>query len=102
MLSLAGFPPTAGFLGKFLLFRHAYDAGLLWLVVVSVLNSVVSAYYYLGVVVRMYGAEPAVDQAPAWTRGIAGGLLVVALVFAVIGVIVGGIAPARMLDLVGI
>jgi NADH-quinone oxidoreductase subunit N len=57
MLSLAGFPPLAGFAGKFYLFSAAVDAGYVGLVVIAVLNSLVSVYYYLGVVVQMYMAE---------------------------------------------
>jgi NADH-quinone oxidoreductase subunit N len=57
MLSLAGFPPTAGFAGKFYLFSAAVDAGYVGLAVVGVLNSLVSVYYYLGVLVPMYMAD---------------------------------------------
>jgi NADH-quinone oxidoreductase subunit N len=57
MLSLAGFPPTAGFAGKVYLFSAAIDAGYVGLAVVGVLNSLVSVYYYLGVLVQMYMAE---------------------------------------------
>ena len=54
MIGLGGLPPTAGFFGKYSLFRVALDAGLTSLVVIAVLNSVVSVYYYLRVVVAMY------------------------------------------------
>ncbi len=54
MLGLGGIPPTCGFFGKYALFKSAMDAGLTSLVVVAVLNSVVSIYYYLRVVVAMY------------------------------------------------
>ena len=57
MLSLAGIPPTAGFAGKFYLFSAAVDAGYVGLAVIGVLNSVVSVYYYLGVLVQMYMTE---------------------------------------------
>jgi NADH-quinone oxidoreductase subunit N len=57
MFSLTGIPPTIGFVGKFYLFAGAMEAGLYSLVVIGVLNSVVSAYYYLGPVVRMYFRE---------------------------------------------
>lgn len=59
LLSLAGMPPLAGFMGKFYLFRAAVEADLVWLAVVGVLNSVVSAYFYLKVIVAMYLREPA-------------------------------------------
>lgn len=54
MLSLTGIPPTIGFIGKFYLFSGAVEAGLYGLVVIAVLNSAVSAYYYLGPVVAIY------------------------------------------------
>ncbi|HSA60129.1 MAG TPA: NADH-quinone oxidoreductase subunit N [bacterium] len=54
LFSLTGMPPTIGFVGKFYLFSGAIEAGLYGLVVVGVLNSAVSAYYYLGPIVKMY------------------------------------------------
>ena len=55
LLSLAGVPPTGGFFAKFFLFRAAVvRPELIWLVVAAVLNSVVSVYYYLRIVVAMY------------------------------------------------
>lgn len=59
MLSLAGVPPTAGFLGKLYLFGAAIQGGYLWLAILGVLTSVVAAYYYLKVIIAMYMAEPA-------------------------------------------
>ena len=58
MLSLAGIPATAGFIGKWWLFGAAIRADYAWLAVVAVLNSVVSLYYYVRVVVSMYMAAP--------------------------------------------
>jgi NADH-quinone oxidoreductase subunit N len=54
MLSLTGLPPTVGFVGKFFIFRAAIDAGQVWLAVVGVITSLISAYYYLRVVIMMY------------------------------------------------
>lgn len=54
MISLTGIPPTVGFIGKFTLFKAALDVGLTGLVIVAVLNSAVSAFYYLGVVSMIY------------------------------------------------
>jgi NADH-quinone oxidoreductase subunit N len=59
MVSLAGIPPTAGFIGKFYLFLGAVKAGYVWLAVVAVLFAAVSAYFYLRVVMVMYMREPA-------------------------------------------
>lgn len=57
MLSLSGIPPLAGFFGKFFVFKAAVEAGWAWLVVIGVVNSAISAYYYLRVVVAMYFRE---------------------------------------------
>jgi NADH-quinone oxidoreductase subunit N len=89
MLSLTGVPPLAGFFGKFYVFAAALDAHLVWLVIIAVLNSVVSAYYYLAVIVAMYvqegGAEPVVLGArPA---------LVATLAVAALGTILIGLFP---------
>ena len=68
MLGLAGIPPTAGFLGKFYLFRAALAEGHLALVIVAVLNSVIAVYYYLRPVVVMYMTQPdaeALEVSPA-------------------------------------
>ncbi len=58
MISLAGIPPTAGFMGKFIVFKAALQQGLVPLVIVGVLNSVISLYYYLRVTVALYMQEP--------------------------------------------
>jgi NADH-quinone oxidoreductase subunit N len=74
MLSLGGIPPTAGFMGKVYLFGVALDAGLVTLVVIGVLNSVVSVFYYLRVTVAMYMEEPQGDETPvswAWPARLA-------------------------------
>ncbi len=54
MLSLTGIPPTVGFVGKFYLFSAAIDAHFYWLVIFGVINSAISAYFYLSVVVEIY------------------------------------------------
>jgi NADH-quinone oxidoreductase subunit N len=54
MLSLIGFPPTLGLVGKFYLFRAVLSGGFIWLAVIGVVTSLISAYYYLRVVVTMY------------------------------------------------
>lgn len=59
MFSLAGIPPMAGFFGKYYLFTAAIEAGYTWLAIVGVLGSIVSVYYYIGVLVYMYFKEPA-------------------------------------------
>jgi NADH-quinone oxidoreductase subunit N len=54
MFSLAGIPPTAGFMAKFYVFSSAVNSGFIWLVLIGVLNSLISVYFYLRVVVLMY------------------------------------------------
>src|SRR4051794_19908504 len=94
MLSLGGIPPTAGFMGKLWLFGAAIDAGYVWLAVIGVLNSAVSLYYYLRVVVFMYlkketiGSEPVTSPALAFT-----------LALAVAGTIVLGVYPQLLFNL---
>ena len=74
MLSLAGIPPTAGFMGKLLVFRSAVDAGEVGLAVVGVLSSLIGLYYYLRIVVYMY-FRPAPQLSPAapasWSSNLA-------------------------------
>ena len=73
LLSLGGIPPTAGFMGKLYLFAAAVNAGYVWLVVVGVVMSAVSLYYYLRIVLQMYlrdgeGVEPAELLAAPWAE----------------------------------
>jgi len=58
LLSLAGFPPTAGFMAKFYIFSSAVKSGFVGLVIIGVLNSLISVYYYLRVVVLMFMHPP--------------------------------------------
>ena len=69
MLSLAGVPPTIGFAAKFYVFRAAIEAGLVWLAIIGVVTSVISAFYYLRVVyfMYMYDGEVQMMQRPALT-----------------------------------
>jgi NADH-quinone oxidoreductase subunit N len=77
MFSLAGVPPTAGFIGKFYAFSAAVKAGYIWLAVIGVLMSAVSAYFYLRVLVVMYMKEPeagAEYSAGPWGAGVGAGV----------------------------
>ena len=95
LLSLVGIPPLAGFVGKFYLFGAAVRGGYIWLAVIGVLNSAISAYYYLRVVVFMYMREP--DGAGAvLVPSFAGGL---ALAIALVGIVLLGVMPAPFADL---
>ncbi|HWP83660.1 MAG TPA: NADH-quinone oxidoreductase subunit N [Terriglobia bacterium] len=74
LLSLIGIPLTAGFLGKFFVFRAALRADLIWLTVFGVLNSAIASYYYLRILVAMYMQEPhgelPVERLGPTTRGV--------------------------------
>ena len=62
LLSLAGIPPLAGFMGKFYVFSAAVKSQYYWLAVIGVLNSAVAAFYYLRIMMYMYFKEPSEDQ----------------------------------------
>jgi NADH-quinone oxidoreductase subunit N len=94
MLSLAGFPPLGGFVGKFYVFRSAVLAGHLGLAIIGVLNSLLSVVYYLRVIVAMYMEEGGAEgrsfrQSP---------YIYVVIIIALVGTIYLGILPAAMLD----
>jgi len=65
MLSLAGFPPSVGFFGKLFLFTAGVGAGYAWLVVLAVLMSVVSVFYYVRVLIPVWSPSSRVDRVPA-------------------------------------
>jgi NADH-quinone oxidoreductase subunit N len=93
MLSLAGIPPTAGFMGKLLVFKSAWGAGFRALVIIAVINSAISWYYYLRVVVAMFFREPAEQyQPPVLARS-----LITGLALSVIATLYLGIMPDRVL-----
>jgi NADH-quinone oxidoreductase subunit N len=97
LLSLTGVPPTAGFFGKFYIVRTALDSGLGVLAAIVVVNSAVSAYYYLGVIVKMFMRDPApgaVKAAPMQSSS-----LVFTLLAAAAGVFYLGLLPERWLNL---
>ncbi|MEZ4515483.1 MAG: NADH-quinone oxidoreductase subunit N [Chloroflexota bacterium] len=64
ILSLGGIPPTAGFFGKFFLFKSAVDSGLWWLALIGILNAFVGLYYYLNIVKHMYLYQTDEDDVP--------------------------------------
>ena len=95
LFSLAGFPPTAGFVGKFTVFGAAVNQGYIGLVVLGVLTSAVSVFYYFRVIMKMYMETPETTL-PA-LRFAPGTLL--ALSIAAAGVIYIGIFPTTYLNL---
>ena len=94
IFSLAGIPPTAGFFGKFYLVRSIMDAGQLGLAIVLVLNSVVSVYYYLRVLVYMFMEKDEKEIEIARSTPLAVSLLVAVL--AVVGL---GLLPSKPMAL---
>jgi NADH-quinone oxidoreductase subunit N len=93
LVSLTGVPVSAGFVGKFYLFTAAVNAGYTGLAIVGMLMSVVSAYYYLRVVVAMYMRDPVAED--TWAPVGAGAA--VALAVAVAVVLVLGVYPTPLL-----
>jgi len=94
MLSLAGVPPLAGFMGKFYLFGAAVQADLTWLAIIGVLNSVLSAFFYLRVIVVMYmeEAEEPKRLSLSWP-------LSVAVALAALGSVALGLWPSPLLSM---
>lgn len=89
LFGLAGIPPLAGFIGKFFLFNVAAKSGYYWLVVLAVLNSTVSLYYYLRLVRQMYIEAPGEGDKPLKVQP----LTLLSLGFATIGMLVLGVIP---------
>ncbi len=92
MFSLAGFPMTAGFMAKFLVFKSAWLKGYQMLVIFGVLNSAASVYYYLRPVVLMFFSPAAAATADRRLPRIAA-TTTVALALTVIGVFYLGLLP---------
>ncbi|RUM87374.1 MAG: NADH-quinone oxidoreductase subunit N [Thermodesulfatator sp.] len=93
LFSLTGIPPTAGFIGKFYLFRSVVHAGYTGLAVLAVLASVIAAYPYLRIVMLMYMKDPEreISLAPSPS-------LWVALTLSALGVILIGLYPGSLLS----
>ncbi|MEZ5358004.1 MAG: NADH-quinone oxidoreductase subunit N [Candidatus Zixiibacteriota bacterium] len=94
MLSLAGIPPMAGFMAKYYIFAAAIQAGYTWLVILALLTSVISLYYYANVIRLMYlvEGENKYHIVPSFPAGMV-------LSIAGIGAVLFGILPQSMLDL---
>ncbi len=97
MVSLAGIPPTAGFIGKFYLFMAAVNAGLAWLALVGLVFAAISAFYYLRVVMVMYMREPSSEQELNTRLALSPSVSVV-LAFAVAGVVLLGVYPGPLVS----
>ena len=88
LISLTGIPPTAGFMGKLVVFKAAMDEGMLWLVIFGVVNSVIAAFYYFKVMKVMFIGEAKSLVGIPSDSGIRA-----ALVIATFGVLLLGIYP---------
>ena len=93
MFSLTGIPPTAGFIGKLYIFMSAINAGYTWLVIVAVIFSAISAFFYLRIVMYMYMKEPkatvSLSTSPATS---------VALAVTVVAVLFIGVFPSVLVE----
>jgi len=99
ILSLMGFPPTAGFFAKYYIFTAAVQAGdgMVWLAVVGALSSAIGAYYYLRVLIYMFMREPEAGAAVAVPMR--SGYVVTAMVISGLFVLQMGISPTRYLEI---
>jgi NADH-quinone oxidoreductase subunit N len=95
LFSLAGIPPTAGFVGKFTIFSAAISSGYIWLVIIGVLTSAASVFYYFRVIMKMYMETP--EKLPAKLQF--GPAMVLALSIASVVVLYIGIFPTTYLNL---
>ena len=94
MLSLAGFPPTAGFIAKYGLFSAAVSEGYIWLVFIGVINTLISIYYYLRLVVNMYMRREEDSLIPSYNMlgiGLIGLMAIMMIIF--------GISPNYFLEI---
>lgn len=98
MVSLAGLPPTAGFIGKLYVFMAAVEAGMTWLAVLALVFAAVSAYYYLRLVMVMYMREPGALTS-ASPRFVMSPALSIVLACAIAGVVWLGIYPNPLVNL---
>ncbi len=90
-----GLPPTAGFTGKFYIFAGAIKSGYIWLAVLGMLNSAVSLFYYLRVMVQMYFRDPEEDF--SWvTINVP---TAISIFISIVGVLYLGVVPGTLMNL---
>lgn len=100
LLSFAGIPLTAGFIGKFAVFSAAIAGGAWPLVVIAVLASAAAAFFYVRIIVLMFFTEPATTADGRETTVVAGeGLTTVAVLLCAVGTVLLGVLPSPILDL---
>ena len=94
LLSLLGMPLTAGFIGKILVFRAALDQDYYLLIVIGVLNTALSAYYYLRLIIVMFFRE----RTTSWSSPPIPASIAIALVITLVGVLYLGLFPGRVIN----
>jgi NADH-quinone oxidoreductase subunit N len=94
LLSMLGLPLTAGFMGKIMVFRAALDEGFYYLVVIGVINTAISAYYYLRLIIVMFFRERTTE----WSAPVIPASITVALIITVLGTFYLGLFPGRVLE----
>jgi NADH-quinone oxidoreductase subunit N len=100
LFSLAGIPPTGGFMGKFYIFSAAVKEGYIGLAIIGVMNSVVSVYYYLRVTVAMYMQDPSTAQGKEAPALIFSPAVVLAIFISAYGVLSLGLFPSSYVAIV--
>lgn len=99
LLSFAGIPLTAGFVGKFTVFAAAIEGGLAWLVVVGVVASAASVFFYVRLIVLMFFTDPVGTAGESTTVTRSEGMTTVAIWVGVIGTVLLGVLPSPVLQL---
>lgn len=96
MFSLAGIPPFAGFFGKYMLFYAAIQGGYTWLTIVAVVSSVISVYFYLGLIVKMYFTD-----APGMKTNYALGTAGFTIAICSVAIVILGVFPWLLTSIIG-
>lgn len=94
MFSLVGLPPFAGFFGKYYLFLSAIESGFVWLTIIAVIASLISIYFYIGLVINMFFKESKTE-----TYKVNLGLSNVSLIISLIGIFFLGLFPNFLIDI---
>ncbi len=97
MVSLAGIPPTAGFVGKLYIFKSAVEAGMTWLAALALIFAAISAYFYLRLVMVMYMREPS-DHSEMAPHMVMSPTLSIVLACTVAGVVIFGVYPNPLIN----
>ena len=94
IFSLAGFPPTVGFVGKFYIFSEAIKQGFIWLTIIGVMNSFLSVYYYLRIIKATYLEKPEQKFSPLVTSS----AIMFVLIVCAIGTLGFGLFPQEIIN----